>query len=104
MILTAIKTNSSSVQSLVVLHPVDPISEVAGEEDPRELHYAEPQHPGRHVAEVIHEDVLHDGEAARVEDVLAGGSAGLRCVLEMSGGQSPSSRRGGVPGSMRRGS
>ena len=93
MILTAgiIKTNSSSVQSLVVLHPVDPISEVAGEEDPRELQHAEPQHAGRHVAEVIHEDVLHDGEAARVEDVLAVGSAGQRCVLERSGGQSPSS-------------
>ena len=85
-----------SVQSLVVLHPVDPVREVAGEEDGRQLYHAQPEDGGRHVAEVINEDVLHDGQAASAEDGRTLREAGGGLVLKYEAGQERSGevRRG----------
>ena len=67
-----------SVQTLIILHPVNSISEVAGEKDGGELHHTKPQDPGGHVAPVVYKDVLHDRETALGEDMLAVlGVAGL---------------------------
>ena len=85
-----------SVQSLVVLHPVDPVREVAGEEDGRQLHHAQPEDGGRHVAEVINEDVLHHGQTASAEDGRTLREAGGGLVLKYEAGQERSGevRRG----------
>ena len=71
-----------SGQTLIILHPVNSISEIAGEEDGGQLHHAQAQHPGGHVAEIVHKEVLHDGETAPGEDMLGVvGVAGLGDVL-----------------------
>ena len=55
---------------MIILHPVNPIREIAGEEDGCELHHAEPEDPGGHVAEIVDKDVLHDGETAPGEGLV----------------------------------
>ena len=56
---------------MVILHPVYPVAQVAGEDDAEQLEHPEAEDGRRDVAEVVHEDVLHGGEAALGVEVRA---------------------------------
>ena len=56
---------------MVILHPVYPVAQVAGEDDAEQLEHPEAEDGSRDVAKVVHEDVLHGGEAALGVEVRA---------------------------------